>query len=160
MKRQFYLNKILPFFTAFLLIFVCFSASGQCKEKISESNDQKVHYHEIPLKGKSEYLTLSRTGEERLFSYHNTDLDLVFHARMFTEIRFISNTGNFSLFTTSSDRSRWFTAFTLTSPLTPKEILKMRGTEKIEIILPEEKRIFIVSASSNNLIRKALGCLK
>ncbi|KAA0994236.1 hypothetical protein FXO21_27095 [Dyadobacter sp. UC 10] len=134
--------------------------SGQCKEKISESNDQKVHYHQIPLKGDREYLTLSRTGEERLFSYHNEDLDLVFHARMFTEIRFISTAGNFSLFTTSSDRSRWFTSFTLTSPLTLKEMQKMGGTQRIEIILPEEKRIFLVSASSNNLIRKGLLCLK
>ncbi len=134
----------------------CFA---QCKEKKSESTQQKIRYQTIPLNGTHEYLTLSSIGEEKLFSYHNELIDLVFHVQMFTEIKFTSSKGNFSLFTTTSDRTRWNRCFTLTAPLTSKELEKMKGASKIQVILPEEKKEFTLSTKKNEQLNKALGCL-
>jgi hypothetical protein len=135
---------------------ICFA---QCKEKRSESTQQKVRYQTIQLNGKHEYLTLSSIGDEKLFSYSNELIDLVFHVQMFTEIKITSSKGDFSLFMTTSDRTRWNRCFTLTAPLTPKELEKMRGASKIQVILPEEKKVFTLSTEKNEQLNKALGCL-
>lgn len=134
----------------------CFS---QCLEKISPANHQKVHYHKIPLSGKKEYLILSRTGEERILSYHNEQISLVYHVLMFTEIKFSSSKGNFSLYSTTSDRSNWQPVFILSSPLTPSDLAKMKGTVKIEILLPEDTKVFTFDTQKNELLNKAIACM-
>jgi hypothetical protein len=135
----------------------CFS---QCKEKISPANHQTVHYHTIPLSGKKEYLTLSRTGEERVLSYHNEQISLVYHVLMFTEMKFSSSKGNFSLYSTTSDRSNWQPVFILSSPLTPKDLEKMKGTLKIEILLPEDTKVFTFTPAKNELLNEAIACMR
>jgi hypothetical protein len=159
LKVNLYPAAALAFTIIFILLFWTVPASGQCKEKISESNYQKVHYHQIKLSDKGEYLTLSRTGNERLFAYNNEVWDLTYHVRMFTEIKFISGSGNFSLYTAKSERTPWQTCMTLSTPLTKKEIQLMKGTSRIEVILPEEKRVFVFNESGNKLLLKALACL-
>jgi hypothetical protein len=135
---------------------------GQCKETISPSNHKKVHYHMVPLSGPKEYLTFSKTGEERIFSYHNDEFGQVYHVQMFTEIRFLSSTGNFSLYSTisSTDRSNWQREFVLSSPLEPNVLEKMKGTVKIELLLPEEKRVFSIDSKKNQLLHKAIACMR
>ncbi|MEO6285315.1 MAG: hypothetical protein ABIN80_11080 [Dyadobacter sp.] len=132
---------------------------GQCKEKRSESTQQKIRYQTIPLNGKHEYLVLSNSGEEKLFTYHNEKIDLVYHVQMFTEIKFTSSKGNFSLYTTNSDRAPWRTCFTLSSPLIPQEIEKMKGVSKIQIILPEEKKVFSLNTKQTEMLQQAVACL-
>lgn len=94
-----------------------------------------------------------------MFSYHNEDIDLVFHVQMFTEIRFFSSKGDFSLFTTTSDRTRWNRCFTLSAPLTSRELEKMKGIFKIEIILPEDHKVFSFDTNKINMLEKAVACL-
>lgn len=134
---------------------------GQCKETISPSNNQKVHYHSVPLAGAKEYITLSRTGEERIFSYHNDEFNQVYHVLMFTEIRFSSAKGNFSLYSTisSTDRSNWQREFVISSPLEQKDLEKMKGTLKIEVLLPDDRRIFTIDSRKNQLLQKAIACM-
>ena len=119
-----------------------------------------MHYHDILLDENHEYLTFSRTGEESIFSYHNEEIDLVYHVQMFTEIKFTSPKGNFSLYLTTTDRTRWQKCFTLSSPLTDKELSKIEAATKIEIILPEEKKIFTFDSAKNKEISRALACLR
>jgi hypothetical protein len=139
---------------------ICHQTSfGDCKEKRSESTRQMIRYQTIPLSGKHEYLTLSSSGDEKLFTYHNEKIDLVYHVQMFTEIKFTSAKGNFSLYTTTSDRTRWNTCFTLSSPLSAKELEKMKGVSQIQIILPEEKKVFSLNAKKAELLYDALACL-
>jgi hypothetical protein len=134
-------------------------AFAQCKEKQHEITNKPVHYQDIPLKGTKVYVTLSGSGEERLFSYHNEEIDLIFHAQNFTEVRFTSKKGRFSIFTTSLNRTRWNPCFVLAAPLTERDIEKLRGTEKIEILLPEDHRIYELGDLKSDLFTKALSCL-
>jgi hypothetical protein len=136
----------------------CFA---QCKETVSPSNHKKVHYHIVPLSGPKEYLTLVKTGEERILNYHNDEFGQVYHVQMFTEIRFASVKGNFSLYTTisSTDRSNWQSEFVLSTPIEPKELEKMKGTGQIEILLPDDKRIFKIDPQKNALLHKAIACM-
>jgi hypothetical protein len=132
---------------------------AQCKEKLSESTKQTVHYHDVLLSGKEEYLTLSSTGEEKIFSYHNEKIDLVYHVQMFTEVRFTSAEGHFSLYTTTSDRTRWQRCFTLSAPLTARELNKMKNAYKVEIILPEDHKTFSLNPKQGKQLNEALACL-
>ena len=134
---------------------------AQCKETVDPSNHKKVHYHIVPLSGRKEYLTLSRTGEERILNYHNEDFGQVYHVQMFTEIRFSSVKGNFSLYTTisSTDRSNWQSEFVLSTPIEAKELEKMKGTAQIEILLPDDKRTFKIDARKNQVLFKAIACM-
>lgn len=134
---------------------------GQCKETISPSNHKKVHYHIVPLSGRKEYLTLTKTGEERILNYHNDEFGQVYHVHMFTEIKISSAKGNFSLYTTisSTDRSNWQSEFILSTPIEPKELEKMKGTMQIEVILPDEKRTYKVDSKKNHLLNKAIACM-
>lgn len=135
---------------------------AQCKETVSPSNHKKVHYHIVQLSGPKEYLTLARTGEERILNYHNDEFGQVYHVQMFTEIKFSSVKGNFSLYTTinSTDRSNWQSEFVLSTPIEPKELEKMKGTVQIEILLPDDKRTFKVDAKKNQLLHKAIACMR
>lgn len=159
MKYHLCTKAILLLGVAGLLLTCQQTSFGQCKEKRSESTQQKIRYQTIPLGGKHEYLMLSSSGDEKLFSYHNEKIDLVYHVQMFTEIRFTSSRGNFSLYTTTSDRTRWNTCFTLSAPLTPKELEKMKGASQIEIILPEEKKVFSLTTKKIEMLHEALTCL-
>ncbi|MCF0069275.1 hypothetical protein LZD49_02250 [Dyadobacter sp. CY261] len=132
---------------------------AQCKETISPSNHKKVHYHKIQLADKKEYLTLSRTGEEMVLSYHNERIGLVFYSEMFTEIRFWTPQGKFSLYSTANDRSNWQRIFILASPVTRKELDKMKTTTKIEVLLTEDTKVFSVDAQKNALLNKAIACM-
>ncbi|MCE6987923.1 hypothetical protein [Dyadobacter sp. CY323] len=132
---------------------------AQCQEKLSESTKQKVHYHDIILSGKEEYLTFSGSGGEKIFSYHNEKIDLVYHVQMFTEVRFSSAKGQFSLYTTTSDRTRWQRCFTLSAPLTARELEKMKDAYKIEIILPEDHKVFSLDTRKGKELNDALACL-
>nr|WP_295922435.1 hypothetical protein [uncultured Dyadobacter sp.] len=132
---------------------------GQCLEKISPSTNQKVHYHKVPLVGKKEYLTFSKTGDELIFSYHNDEFPLVYHVLMFTEIRFFSNNGTFSLYTTTADRSNWQKAFVLSSPLTQKDLEKMKDIVKIQVLLTDETRVFSLDKKKNEVLVKAIACM-
>ncbi|WP_090157458.1 hypothetical protein [Dyadobacter soli] len=136
----------------------CFA---QCKETVSPSNNKKVHYHIVPLSGAKEYLTLTKTGEERVLNYHNDEFGQVYHVQMFTEIKFSSVKGNFSLYTTisSTDRSNWQSEFVLSTPVEPKELEKMKGTAQIEILLPDDKRVFKIDPKKNQLLHKAIACM-
>ncbi|QRR00911.1 hypothetical protein [Dyadobacter sandarakinus] len=133
--------------------------SAQCMEKISKSNNRKMRYQTIPLIGNEEYLSLSRTGEEKIFTYHNEIVELIFHVPMFTEVRFKSPGGNFSLYTTTSDRTFFNRSFTLSCPVTTTELAKMKGATEIEIFFPEEKKVYQLNARSRNLLEKALACV-
>lgn len=135
--------------------------AAQCKETISPANHKKIHYHIVPLSGSKEYLTLSRTGEERILSYHNDEFEQVYHVQMFTEIKFSSVKGNFSIFSTinSTDRSNWERNFVLSSPIEPKELEKMKGTVQIVIYLPDDTRVFKIDTQKNQLLGKAIGCM-
>lgn len=133
---------------------------GQCLEKISPSTHEKVHYHKVPLVGKKEYLTFSKTGDERIFSYHNDEFPLVYHVLMFTEIRFFSNRGAFSLYTTTADRSNWQRDFVLSSPLTPKDLEKMKDIIKIQVLLTDETRVFKLDKKKNEVLNKAIACMR
>ena len=141
------------------LVFPGTDVFGQCREKISEANRKIVHYHDIKLSNKGEYITLTRCGKERLFSYNNESLDMVYHVGMFTEVRVFSSGGNFSLYTAKSERAPWQPIMTLYTPITEKELQKMNGTARIEVLLPEEKRVFVFSEASNKLLQKALACM-
>ena len=134
---------------------------AQCKETTSPSNHKIVHYHIVQLSGPKEYLTLAKTGEERILNYHNDEFGQVYHVQMFTEIKFSSVKGNFSLYTTisSTDRSNWQSEFVLSTPIEPKELEKMKGTVQIEILLPDDKRTFKVDAKKNQLLLKAIACM-
>ncbi|MCF0040761.1 hypothetical protein [Dyadobacter fanqingshengii] len=132
---------------------------AQCLEKVSRSTNKKEYYQIVQLVGKKEFLSLSRIGEEKIFTYHNEAVDLIFHVQMFTEIRFTTKDETFSLFTTTSDRNFWNKSFMLSSPVTPQELNKMKGTVKIEIILPEERKIYTFSPKSNVILNKALACV-
>lgn len=161
------LNSSLCMKFAFLLGIVGFLTTSknqsfaQCMETISPSNNKKVHYHIVPLSGRKEYFTLVRTGEERILNYHNEEFGQVYHVQMFTEIRFSSMKGNFSLFTTisSTDRSNWQSEFVLSTPIEPKELEKMKGTGQIEILLPDDKRTFKIDSKKNQLLHKAIACM-
>lgn len=155
-KFHFLLGSVYLLFTGQPSLF------AQCKEKISPSNRQKVHYHTVQLAGTKEYLTFSKTGQERIFSYNNDEFSQVYHVLTFTEIRFSSPGGHFSLFTTinSSDRSNWQREFVLSSPLEMKDLEKMKGTVKIEVMLPDERRVFTIDAKKNVLLNKALACMR
>lgn len=134
----------------------CFA---QCRETISPSNHKKVHYHTIQLADKKEYLTLTRTGEERILSYHNEKIGLVYYTQMFIEIRFWAPPGHFSLYAAANDRSNWHPIFVLASPITPKELERMKSATKIEILLPEDKKVFNLDAPKNALLNKAIACM-
>lgn len=133
---------------------------AQCKEMISPSNHKKVHYHKIPLADKMEYLTLSRTGDEIILSYHNERIGLVFYSQMFTEIRFWTPQGKFSLYSTANDRSNWQPIFILASPVTNKELAKMKTTTKIEVLLTEDTKVFNVDARKNAMLNQAIACMR
>ena len=133
--------------------------NAQCLEKVSRSTNKKEYYQIVQLVGKKEFLSLSRIGEEKIFTYHNEKVDLIFHVQMFTEIRFTTKKETFSLFTTTSDRNFWNKSFMLSSPVTPQELEKMKGTLKIEIILPEERKIYTFGTKSNQILNKALACV-
>jgi len=150
--------KIL-YFASFLLLSAFQFADAQCKEKISRSNNQKIYYQDLTLSGAHEFITLSKTGEEKIFTYNNELIEIIFHVQMFTEIKFTSTKGNFSLFTTASNRTFWNQSFILSAPVTPEEIEKMKGTVKIEIILPEETKIYQIGSQKNQLLNKALQCI-
>lgn len=145
--------------SGFLLLFAFHTVHAQCKEKISKSTKQKIYYQDVILSGAHEFVTLSKTGEEKIFTYNNELIEIIFHVQMFTEIRFTSTKGNFSLFTTASNRTFWNRKFTLSSPVTPEEIEKMKGTVKIEIILPEETKVHSLGSQKNKLLNKALNCI-
>ncbi|TLV04059.1 hypothetical protein FEN17_04175 [Dyadobacter luticola] len=148
--------------TLVLLCLVCrFDGAcfAQCKEKISESNNETIHYQNIPLGGKNEYLTLSSQGDEKMFSYSNENIDLVFHVPMFTEVKFTTKKGKFSLYATTSNRTRWKTCFTLSAPLSPREIEKMRDVTKVEILLPEDHKVFSLDQQKSVKFGQALACL-
>ncbi len=132
---------------------------SQCKEKNSKSNNQKISYQDVPLSGAEEFLTLSKTGEEQIFSYQNDLIELVYHVQMFTEIKFTSTKGNFSLFTATSDRTFWDQHFILSAPVTSRELEKMRGTTKIEIILPEDHKVYSFNAQKSQMLNKAIECV-
>ncbi|WP_019943786.1 hypothetical protein [Dyadobacter beijingensis] len=132
---------------------------AQCKETVSPSNHKKVHYHKIQLADKMEYLTLSRTGDEIVLSYHNERIGLVFYSQMFTEIRFWTPQGQFSLYSTANDRSNWQPIFILASPVTRKELEKMKATTKIEVLLTEDTKVFNVDAQKNVMLNKAIACM-
>jgi len=134
----------------------CFA---QCKETISPSNHKKVHYHTIQLADKKEYLTLTRTGEERILSYHNERIGLVYYTQMFIEIRFWTPQGRFSLYSAANDRSNWQPIFVLASPITPRELEKMKTATKIEVLLPEDKKVFNLDVGKNALLNKAIACM-
>lgn len=134
-------------------------SQGQCLEKVSRATNKKEYYQIVRLVGKKEFLSVSRTGEEKIFTYHNEDIDLIFHVQMFTEIRFTTKKGVFSLFTTTSDRNFWNKSFLLSSPVTPEELEKMKETTKIEVILPEERKIYTFGDKANALLNKALACV-
>ncbi|WP_353720329.1 hypothetical protein [Dyadobacter sp. 676] len=121
-----------------------------------------MHYHSVRLSGPKEYLTLLKTGEERIFSYHNDEFNQVYHVLMFTEIRFSSVKGNFSLYATisSTDRSNWQREFVISSPVEPKDLEKMKGTVQIEVFLPDDKRIFRIDSRKNQLLQKAIACMR
>lgn len=150
--------KIL-YLSGFLLVSVFQIAQAQCKEKISRSNKQKIYYQDVTLDGTKEFLTVSKTGEEKIFTYNNELIEIIFHVQMFTEIKFTSTKGNFSLFTTASNRTFWNQSFVLSAPVTPEEIEKMKGTVKIEILLPEETKIYQIGSQKNKLLNKALQCI-
>lgn len=135
------------------------SCFAQCKEMISPSNHKKVHYHTIQLADKKEYLTLSRTGDERILSYHNERIGLVYYTQMFIEIRFWTPQGRFSLYSAANDRSNWQPIFVLAAPVTPKELEKMKTVTKIEVMLPEDTKVFNVDAQKNALVNKAIACM-
>ena len=135
---------------------ICFA---QCKETISPSNNKKVHYHKIQLADKKEYLTLTRTGEERILSYHNERIGLVYYTQMFIEVRFSTPQGKFSLYTAANDRSNWHPIFVLASPITPKELERMKAATKIEVLLPEDTKVFNLDAPKNALLNKAIACM-
>lgn len=142
------------------LLFACYAdVFSQCKEKNSKSNNQKITYQDVPLSGIEEFLTLSKTGEEQIFSYQNDLIELVYHVQMFTEIKFTSDKGNFSLFTATSDRTFWDQHFILSAPVTSKELEKMKGTTKIEIILPEDHKIYSFNAQKSQMLNKAIECV-
>lgn len=142
------------------LLFACYGdVLSQCKEKNSKSNNQTITYQNIPLSGTNEFLTLSKTGEEQIFSYQNDLIELVYHVQMFTEIKFTSAKGNFSLFTATSDRTFWDQHFILSAPITSRELEKMKGTTKIEIILPEDHKIYSLNAQKSQMLNKAIGCV-
>jgi hypothetical protein len=145
-------------FGSFILVFQC-ASFAQCKEKQSESSNQTIHYQTIPLNGESEYLTLSSQGEEKLFSYSNEKIDLVFHVQMFTEVKITTTKGNFSLFATTSNRTRWKRCFILLAPLTAREIEQMKGVTKIEIMLPEDRKVFSLNTKKTDKFDQALACL-
>jgi hypothetical protein len=135
----------------------CFA---QCKETISPSNHKKVHYHTIQLADEKEYLTLTRTGEERILSYHNERIGLVYYTQMFIEIRFSTPRERFSLYSSANDRSNWQPIFVLASPITPKELEKMKASTKIEVLLPEDTKVFTLDARKNALLNKAIACMR
>ncbi|MCF0062787.1 hypothetical protein MUK70_08580 [Dyadobacter chenwenxiniae] len=142
------------------LVSACLSlCNAQCLEKVSRSTNKKEYYQIVQLVGKKEFLSFLRVGEEKIFTYHNEKVDLIFHVQMFTEIRFTTKEGTFSLFTTTSDRNFWNMSFMLSSPVTPEELNKMKSTTKIEIILPEERKIYTFGAKSNQILNKALACV-
>jgi hypothetical protein len=132
---------------------------SQCKEKNSKSNNQKISYQDVPLSGVEEFLTLSKTGEEQIFSYQNDLIELVYHVQMFTEIKFTSAKGNFSLFTATSDRTFWDQHFILSAPVTSRELEKMKGTSKIEIILPEDHKVYSFNTQKSQMLNKAIECV-
>ena len=134
----------------------CFA---QCKETVSPSNHKKVHYHTIQLADKKEYLTLTRTGDERILSYHNERIGLVYYTQMFIEIRFSTPQGKFSLFSAANERSNWQPIFVLASPITPKELEKMKAATKIEVLLPEDKKVFNLDDQKNAVLNKAIACM-
>lgn len=134
----------------------CFA---QCQETISPANHKKVHYHTIQLADKKEYLTLTRTGDERILSYHNERIGLVYYTQMFIEIRFWTPQGAFSLYTAANDRSNWQPIFVLASPVTPKELEKMKTATKIEVLLPEDTKVFNLDTRKNVLLNKAIACM-
>lgn len=135
------------------------SCFAQCKETINPSNHKKVHYHTIQLAGKKEYLTLTRTGDERILSYHNERIGLVYYTQMFIEIRFWTPQGKFSLYSAANDRSNWHPIFTLASPITPKELEKMKTATKMEVLLPEDTKVFNLDARKNAVLNKAIACM-
>ncbi|MCE7068425.1 hypothetical protein [Dyadobacter sp. CY326] len=142
------------------LFFACQLVSqAQCLEKVSRSTNKKEYYQIVQLVGKKEFLSLSRTGEEKIFTYHNENVELIFHVQMFTEIRFTTKKSVFSLFTTMSDRNFWNRSFMLSSPVTPQELENMKETVKIEVILPEERKIYTFGNKANVLLNKALACV-
>ncbi|KAA6436971.1 hypothetical protein FEM33_19810 [Dyadobacter flavalbus] len=145
--------------SGFLLLFAFHTAHAQCQEKISRATKQKIYFQDVILSGTHEFVTLSKTGEEKIFTYNNKLIELIFHVQTFTEIKFTSTKGNFTLFTTASNRNFWNSSFTLSSPVTPEEMEKMKGTVKIEIILPEETKIYSISSQKNKLLNKALQCI-
>jgi hypothetical protein len=145
---------------SFCLVLNSQFAQAQCKITINKATGEKVHYHRIPLGGTHEYLILSRTGDERIFSYNNTKIELVFPVHMFTEIRFITPKDKFSIFTTSSYRSRWQTLFTLSTPLTKKEVDKMDDANQIQLVLPEEVKKFSLTGKRKQLMDEAMKCLR
>lgn len=133
---------------------------AQCKETISPSNHKKVHYHTIQLADKKEYLTLTRTGEERILSYHNERIGLVYYTQMFIEIRFWTPQGQFSLYSSANDRSNWQPIFVLAAPITPKELERMKAATKIEVLLPEDTKVFKLDNQKNALLNKAIACMR
>ncbi|MCF2494488.1 MULTISPECIES: hypothetical protein [Dyadobacter] len=158
--KDYYHMKVIALLGVIGLVFasqsVCYA---QCLTKVSRSTNKTEYYQVVQLVDKKEYLSLSRTGEEKIFTYHNEEVELIFHVQMFTEIRFTTKSGTFSLFTTTSDRNFWNKSFMLSSPVTPQELEKMKGTSKIEIILPEERKIYTFSPKSNQILNKALACV-
>lgn len=134
----------------------CFA---QCQETISPSNNKKVHYHTIQLADKKEYLTLTRTGDERILSYHNERIGLVYYTQMFIEVRFWTPQGKLSLYSAANDRSNWQPIFVLAAPVTPKELEKMKTATKIEVLLPEDTKVFNLDIRKNELLNKAIACM-
>jgi hypothetical protein len=153
MKRIYLFGTIGLMLTSYADVF------SQCKEKNSKSNDQKITYQDVPLAGVGEFVTLSKTGEEQIFSYQNDLIELVYHVQMFTEIKFTSAKGNFSLFTATSDRTFWDQHFILSAPITSKELEKMKGTTKIEIILPEDHKTYSINPQKQQLLNRAIECV-
>jgi hypothetical protein len=152
--------KSIALFGVICMFFTCPVVSqAQCLEKVSRATNKTEYYQIVSLVGKKEFLSVSRTGEEKIFTYHNEDIALIFHVQMFTEIRFTTKNGVFSLYTTTSDRNYWNKSFMLSSPVTPQEIEKMKGTTKIEIILPEERKIYTFGNKANTMLNKALACV-
>ncbi|GGB84202.1 hypothetical protein [Dyadobacter sediminis] len=147
------------YLSGFLMLLTFQFSHAQCKEKTSRSTKQKIYYQDVLLSGTHEFITLSKTGEEKIFTYNNKLIELIFHVQTFTEIKFTSTKGNFTLFTTASNRNFWNSSFTLSSPVTPDEIEKMKGAVKIEIMLPEETKIYSIGSQKNNLLNKALQCI-
>jgi hypothetical protein len=157
--EQVTLPGTLTLILTFAFLFAKENALAQCKQRISEATNKIELYQKIPLTNENEYLLLTSSGDEKVFAYRNEVIDLVFHAQMFTEIRFTTEKGNFSLFATSADRTRWQTCLILEVPLTAQDVEKMKTTTKIEVFLPEDMRAFKLEGKKSDQFKKGLTCL-